>query len=250
MDEVTRNGDAAAMREADDPLCEAGKVTWHVSEEGGGPDVGISIGLGNGRQLWIGELLDSESSGVGFALWTQAGKAAYAAMDEWNDVRDFFEDHIAPLFRALPTQEIETGGEDQVERIAQAIHESDPDVGVTWTDWVSYAEAHPDHLQAVDYVRRQARAVAALTQAACPIGAGEELPDDVVALVCAARQIMDRGYVSTSIAEERGDALALDKALEAFASRVCYDDEGGSLSDAHAVPCTCERTLQKNGAQE
>lgn len=67
----------------------------------------------------------------------------------------------------------------------------------------------------------------------------EAPPADVVALVIAARQIMDRGYVSTSIEEERDDAEALDRALERFSSRVCYDDEGGSLADAHASPCTC-----------
>lgn len=33
-----------------------GNVIWHTSEEGGGPDVGISIGLGNGKSLWIGEI--------------------------------------------------------------------------------------------------------------------------------------------------------------------------------------------------
>ena len=51
-------------------------------------------------------------------------------------------------------------GEDELERIAAAIHESDPDVGCSWAEWVAYAEAHPDHLQSVDYTRRQARAVA------------------------------------------------------------------------------------------
>ena len=68
---------------------------------------------------------------------------------------------------------------------------------------------------------------------------GDGVPDDVVALVCAGRRIMERGYVSTSIPEEREDADALDKALEAFASRVCWDDDGGTIPEAHADPCTC-----------
>jgi hypothetical protein len=68
---------------------------------------------------------------------------------------------------------------------------------------------------------------------------GEVVRADVVALVCAARQILERGYVSTSIPEERADAEALAKALEAFASRVCWDDDGGTLPEAHADPCTC-----------
>ena len=54
------------------------------------------------------------------------------------------------------------GGELQIERIAEAIHESDPDVGCTWAEWVAYADEHPTHLQSVDYVRRQARAIAAM----------------------------------------------------------------------------------------
>ena len=33
-----------------------GETQWHSSEEDGGPDVGILIGLHDGAQLWIGEL--------------------------------------------------------------------------------------------------------------------------------------------------------------------------------------------------
>lgn len=33
-----------------------GVVQWHCSEEGGGPDVGVSLGLGEGRTLWAGEI--------------------------------------------------------------------------------------------------------------------------------------------------------------------------------------------------
>jgi len=35
---------------------EWGLVTWHTSEEGGGPDCGYSLGLGDGRMLWCGEI--------------------------------------------------------------------------------------------------------------------------------------------------------------------------------------------------
>lgn len=52
---------------------------------------------------------------------------------------------------------------DAVERIAKAMHEADPDVGCTWEEWLAYAEKHPDHLQSVEFTRRQARAVTALT---------------------------------------------------------------------------------------
>lgn len=33
-----------------------GGITWHSSEEDGGPDVGISVYLGDGRRLWCGEI--------------------------------------------------------------------------------------------------------------------------------------------------------------------------------------------------
>lgn len=35
---------------------ERGRVVWHCSDDDGGPDVGLSIGLGNGRSLWVGEI--------------------------------------------------------------------------------------------------------------------------------------------------------------------------------------------------
>lgn len=35
-----------------------GFVSWHFTEEGGALDIGISIGLGGGRTLWIGEITD------------------------------------------------------------------------------------------------------------------------------------------------------------------------------------------------
>lgn len=37
-----------------------GKVTWHSSDEDSGPDVGLSIGLGDGRMLWVGEVSKSK----------------------------------------------------------------------------------------------------------------------------------------------------------------------------------------------
>lgn len=60
------------------------------------------------------------------------------------------------------SQETATNQAGEVERISKALFEADPDVGCPWEEWVAYAEAHPDHLQSVDFVRRQAHAVAAL----------------------------------------------------------------------------------------
>lgn len=45
---------------------ERGKVTWCSSEEDGGPDCGMSVGLGGGRMLYVGEMPTStlEEHGV------------------------------------------------------------------------------------------------------------------------------------------------------------------------------------------
>lgn len=68
-----------------------------------------------------------------------------------------------------------------------------------------------------------------------------KLPADVVALVVAAREALEEGFAIASAADK------LDRALEAFASRVCYDDEGGTLPEAHADPCTCADQAGKGG---
>lgn len=82
------------------------------------------------------------------------------------------------------------------------------------------------------------------TQAAYPTGAGEEVLGDVIALVVAGRKAWEAMLSSDADPEA---CTALDKALERFASRVCYDDEGGDLPDAHANPCTCGSSLSDDG---
>lgn len=83
------------------------------------------------------------------------------------------------------------------------------------------------------------------TQAAYPNGAGEELPADVVSLVVAGREAWEQ--LDSGMMPDEPTVKALDKALERFASRVCYDDEGGDLPDAHAYPCTCGSGLSDDG---
>lgn len=60
-----------------DEASERGKVTWHCSEEGSGPDVGLSLGLGDNRILWVGEITK--------AAWSAGGEdvAALGADDGW-----------------------------------------------------------------------------------------------------------------------------------------------------------------------
>jgi hypothetical protein len=62
------------MRE--DAEAERGKVTWHCSEEGGGPDVGVSLGLGDGRILWCGEITKHRHA--------EAGEEAAALGDDFG----------------------------------------------------------------------------------------------------------------------------------------------------------------------
>jgi hypothetical protein len=64
--EKMRSEDLAAAVEGE----MTGDVTWHCSEEDGSPDVGKSITLPDGGQLWFGEISRS--------LWEEAGEDAVA----------------------------------------------------------------------------------------------------------------------------------------------------------------------------
>lgn len=79
---------------------EIGEVQWHSSEEDGGPDVGILMGLGGGRHLWLGELLDRDGGGMGFIVYGPDHKEAVARLGEYEEVREIVEEHIAPALRA------------------------------------------------------------------------------------------------------------------------------------------------------
>lgn len=46
-----------------------GGVTWHSSEDDGGPDVGISVYLGDGKRLWCGEISRSLFDECGGSEW-------------------------------------------------------------------------------------------------------------------------------------------------------------------------------------
>jgi len=52
MNEI--NGDLVTSDDAEDTTI--GGVTWHCSEEDGGPDVGISLYLGPKEHIWCGEM--------------------------------------------------------------------------------------------------------------------------------------------------------------------------------------------------
>jgi histone H3/H4 len=80
-----------------------------------------------------------------------------------------------------------------------------------------------------DYIRIAEKALSA------PVASAREALGDVIALVVAGREAWE------TLQDEHPTynvTIALDKALEPFASRVCYDDEGG-IAATHADPCTC-----------
>jgi hypothetical protein len=57
-------------------MTELGRIAWHSSDEDSGPDVGVSLGLGNGSMLWVGEIsraLHSEGGEGVAALGNDAG---------------------------------------------------------------------------------------------------------------------------------------------------------------------------------
>lgn len=59
-----------------EPLTEPGQITWASSDEDGGPDVGITVGLGNDRFLWCGEITKSrweDLAGQAASMWGEYG---------------------------------------------------------------------------------------------------------------------------------------------------------------------------------
>jgi len=86
------------------PDPEIGQVVWCSSEEDGGADVGILVGLGSGKTLWLGELLNAEGGGMGFAIYGPAGKKEVAPLSDWETVRDVIEFHVAPALSATKSE--------------------------------------------------------------------------------------------------------------------------------------------------
>jgi hypothetical protein len=80
-----------------------GQVQWHCSEEDGGPDVGILLRLSESEHLWVGELLDAEGGGVGFVVYGPDAARRVFRPEEYDDLRQLFEEHIAPAIRSAPS---------------------------------------------------------------------------------------------------------------------------------------------------
>lgn len=92
------------------PGYDAGSVLWHSSEEDGGPDVGIQVGLGSGFSLYLGEVSNATLREHGVPPEYPDGwwMVLYGPSDEWiigavpdqYVARDAIE-HIAVLIDAL-----------------------------------------------------------------------------------------------------------------------------------------------------
>lgn len=79
-----------------------GAVVWHCSEEEGGPDVGMSLGLGDGRALYMGELADEtieacgidpghDGTGWWLALDTASEMVVFGAVVDQDNARAAFD---------------------------------------------------------------------------------------------------------------------------------------------------------------
>ena len=77
-------------------MSQPGRVTWHSSEEDGGPDVGLTVGLGDGKMLWIGERSSKEGDGMGLLVYSPDKIVENASLTEWDEVRNLIEFHVAP----------------------------------------------------------------------------------------------------------------------------------------------------------
>lgn len=78
-----------------------GQVQWHSSGEDNGPDVGILIGLGEGKALWLGELLVRDGATTGMVFYDRQRKSIVAPIENFDQVRELLENYVAPAITAL-----------------------------------------------------------------------------------------------------------------------------------------------------
>ena len=57
----------AAENQSEPDIYEIGRIVVHAPDDGAGPDVGWSLGLGNGQALWFGEISDAAHQEAGAA---------------------------------------------------------------------------------------------------------------------------------------------------------------------------------------
>lgn len=95
---------AAAVR-VQDAVAESegtslGEILCHCSEDDGMPDVGVSLGLGEGAMLWLGELLNRDGADIGFIFHGPNGERIVGPLwpsCEWQEAADILRHHVAPI---------------------------------------------------------------------------------------------------------------------------------------------------------
>lgn len=123
------------LREDDTPanvdrMDERGFVTWASSEEGGGPDVGITVGLGAEQgHLWLGEITRKRWEDIGgndfsdndmgwwlihYAPGKEPDVLAKALQPDHDPLREFLEHTLAPMLAmsslaTVPSMQTEKG---------------------------------------------------------------------------------------------------------------------------------------------
>ncbi|KQM62396.1 MULTISPECIES: hypothetical protein [unclassified Sphingomonas] len=85
-----------------------GQVLCFGSDEDSGCDVGTSIGLGDGKALWIGELLTADGANMGFVFHgpdRQRIVAPFADGTDWQEIAELFRRHVAPAIATIADAE-------------------------------------------------------------------------------------------------------------------------------------------------
>ena len=62
-------------------MYEKGSYVWH-SSDGDGPDVGVSLGIGNGRMIYVGEI--PGAGGCALKIYGQSDAETYTISDNIN----------------------------------------------------------------------------------------------------------------------------------------------------------------------
>ena len=85
-----------------------GQVMCFGSDEDSGCDVGTSIGLGDGKVLWIGELLTRDGANMGFVFHgpdRERVVAPFADGTDWQEIADLFRHYVAPAIAKIADAE-------------------------------------------------------------------------------------------------------------------------------------------------
>jgi hypothetical protein len=137
-----------------------GRVTWHSSDEDSGPDVGLSLGLGGGQALYVGELAEQtlEENGIGehvqgvgwwIALESSDSLDVVGAVAKADEARELFDTIAAAL---SSSQERETILRERVAYLEAGILEAQGSL-ITQDDVIWFGgqsvETLWEHLEAV-----------------------------------------------------------------------------------------------------